>query len=317
MNKKNRNRIIVVIVLLALLGYYIYTTAKDKTPTLVVTGSGTNGVNVNGVTEVVTVDNPVSTDTEELTEVTTNPTEVTDVTADQTTTCYTGCPNPQSVIVINGSCEENGLLDFPPPCAPPNNVTSGSVVDTDDRVTGGNTPLPYGYGTGNIATNDDTGNFIDSTGVVTGGLGNSTSGMGSVLGINQLGGLNCGGSSLANDIILGNTIAEPEPDTNSNLVGTGNVGVVDTGFASVSSVPEMSTGLPFSDGSNFVSSTGLTNNANPNNSLVSATEVNQEALGVFDYNSGVANAYNSNVVTTVGSSATATATGLPTRNRRS
>lgn len=319
MDKKNRNRILIVLLLLAVLGYYIYTTAKDKTPTLVVTGSGTNGVNVNGVTEVVTVDNPVSTDTEELTGVTTNPTEVTDLTADQTTTCFTGCPDVQSVIVTNGSCEENGLLSFPPPCAPPNNNVgiNGSMVNTDDRVTGGVTPLPYGYGTGNIATNDDTGNFIDNTGVVTGGLGNSASGMGNVTGINQVAGLNCGGNSFASDIILSNTIAEPQPDTNSNSVGTGNVGVVDTGFAGVSSVPEMSTGLPFSDGSNFVSSTGLSNNANPNNSLVNATEVNQEALGVFDYNSGVANAYNTNVVTTVGSSATATATGLPTRNRRS
>ena len=55
---------------------------------------------------------------------------------------------------------------------------------------------------------------------------------------------------------------------------------------------------------------------NPNQSLVSATEVNQEALGVYDFNSGLANAYNQDVVTAVGTSATATTTGLPTRNNR-
>ena len=327
MDKKNRNRILIVLLLLAVLGYYIYTTAKDKKPSLVVTGTGSNGSNVDGVEEVISVDNPVNTDTEELIGDTTNPTEVTDFTADQTTTCYTGCPNVQSVMVINGSCQENGLLDFPPPCAPPNGNTGldSDLINTDDRVTGGVTPLPYGYGsgTGNIAQNPDvTGNIVDNTGVVTGGLGNSTSGMNSTIGLNQVSGLNCGGSSFANDVILNNsTIPEPVADTNYNVADLNN-SIVDSGLQMESSshgnqVPEMSDGLPFADGSDFVSSTGLANNLNPEQNINNATEVNQEGLGVFDFNTGIANAYDSNVVTTIGSSATSTTTGLPTRNRRS
>ncbi len=303
MNKKNRNRIIIVIVLLALIGYYIYTQAK-KVPPLVVTGSGVNGSNgtngVTGVTEVVTIDNPVNTGTEELIGVTTNPTEVTDLTADQTTTCFTGCPDVQSVIVTNGSCEENNLLPFPPPCAPPNN-NNGNFNNTFTNT--------------NIPTNTEVA-VNTSDGVFTGGLGTGTSGVNVTSGLNSVSGLNCGGSSFADSVIGFNSIAEPQADTISNSVGTGDLSIVDTGFSSVNAVPEISTGTPYSDGSNFVSNTGLSNNANPNQSLVSATELNQEALGVYDFNSGLANAYNENVVTAVGTSATATTTGLPTRNNR-
>ena len=216
--------------------------------------------------EVISQDNPVNTATEELVGVTTNPTEVTDFTADQTTTCYTGCPNVQAVSVINGSCQENGLLDFPPPCAPPNNANAinGSMVNTDEKITGGTTPTP---------------NFVTDTPMENDNLGYASSG------VNVNSGVGCGSTNLAQQVIDNNFV---------NLADTNLQG----------------------EGSDLVSTTGLPDNSLPFENVLPETEVNQESTGVFDFNSGISNALNSDLLVSTSTSANLSNSGLPTRNTR-
>ena len=253
-----KNRTYLILLGLALLGVYLYRNRKKPTPTIL-------APNVPSPDEVVSGNNPVNTTTEELIGVTTNPTEVTDFTADQTTTCYTGCPNPQAVSVINGSCEENNLYPFPLPCAPPNN--------TDDVrppvQTGGGTPIPN--------------NLITDTPMETDNLGYASSG------VNVLSGVGCGGSSLAQQVIENNYIPENMPSQTQNASDVN---------------------------SSLVSNTGLAGNVLPVENILPETEVNQESTGVFDFNSGISNALNSDVLVSTSTSANYSNSGLATRNTR-
>ena len=314
MKKENR---IYLLLALAFIGYYVFRNLFSKPETLV------SNVPEDIQENILTPDNPVNTETEELIGVTTNPTEVTDVTADQTTTCYTGCPSVQSVIVINGSCQENGLLDFPPPCAPPNNNVgiNGLMEDEPDRVTGGVTPVP------------NTNNVVDNSVSGSGGLLGGTSGVNVGSGLNSVSDLNCGGSSLAGQVIATNSKPEPLPDVDNSIsqtqldsnmqVATNDLGTQGTMATALpfeeSTIVDGSlinpyTNLPYAEDSGVVSATGLVNNENPQENIDNLTEVNQEALGIFDYNSGFANAYDNEVLVTTGTSHTATTTGLATTN---
>lgn len=243
-----KNRTYLILLGLAFTGVYLYTNRKTKKPTIL-------APNIPIPNEVVSGNNPVNTATEELIGVTTNPTEVTDFTADQTTTCYTGCPNPQAVSVINGSCEENNLYPFAPSCAP--------------VQTGGGTPIPN--------------NLITDTPMENDNLGYASSG------VNVLSGIGCGGSSLAQQVIENNYIPEDMPSQTQNASDVN---------------------------SSLVSNTGLADNVLPVENILPETEVNQESTGVFDFNSGISNALNSDVLVSTSTSANLSNSGLATRNTR-
>ena len=118
------------------------------------------------------------------------------------------------------------MLSFPPPCAPPNSSGNNFGVG----VTGGVTPIGFEtFANTNIPTNTEIA-VNQSDGVFTGGLGTGTSGVNVTSGLNSVSGLNCGGSSFADEVIGFNSIAEPQADTISNSVGTGDLSIVDTGF---------------------------------------------------------------------------------------
>lgn len=262
MAEKKKNNYIVTILLL-LVGYYVIKNLLEPKQPVYTGNDGSTPINT-GVNEVITINNPVNTATEELIGVVTNPTEVTDFTADQTTTCFTGCPNPQAIAVINGSCEENNLLPFPPACANPFNTQ--------------NTGNLGAIGLGNIQQDLTIDTPIENSSLNSGSSGQNVSS-----------GVGCGGNSTqVNDII--SNLVEFEQNTLSSEDNNADT--------------------------NVVSSTGLANNELVTDPITTATQVNQEALGVFDYNSGFANAYDSETIVTTGSQATASTTGLPTRNRR-
>ena len=261
-----KNRIYLIVIGLALLGVYLYRNRK-KPPVAIVTP------NLPSEDVVVSGNNPINTATEELVGVTTNPTEVTDFTADQTTTCYTGCPNVQAVSVINGSCEENGLLDFAPPCAPPNNNVgiNGSMVNTDDRVTGGTTPVP---------------NFVTDTPMETDNLGYASSG------VNVNSGVGCGSTNLAQQVIDNNFINLADTNTqvpSSSAIPFENTTIVD------GTLINPYTNQAYAEGSGLVSVTGLPDDSLPFENVLPETEVNQESTGVFDFNSGISNALDSDL----------------------
>jgi hypothetical protein len=241
-----KNRTYLILIGLALLGVYLYRNRKKPTPII--------QPNLPPQNEVNSQDNPVNTDTEELIGVTTNPTEVTDFTADQTTTCYTGCPQPSAISVINGSCEENNLYSVAPMCA---NMAQSENI-------GGNI-------LNSSLDSENLGSTLD-TPLETEFLGNAPSGL------NKNSGVGCG--------VIGKT-AEEVINTHTQTQVT-----------------------------NVVSSSGLEDNLVPSENILDETKNNQEALGVFDFNSGFANAYDIETIVSPSSLPTRSNAGLPTRNTR-